>query len=226
MRRAEIIPAILPQDYAELEEKAGLIKGFARTVQVDICDGQFTPHPTWPLRKTDDTFMKILSQESGLPFWQELDYEFDLMINYKGADDIQKWITAGASRLVIHAESNGDLNEMMAVAESVEIGLALNIDTPIENIERFKDKVKFIQCMGIAQIGFQGEAFDRRSIEKIKEVQKRYPEMSISVDGGVSLENIGELIQAGATRLIVGSAIFESDNPIDVIKRFKSEAAK
>ena len=75
--------------------------------------------------------------------------------------------------------------------------------------------------MGINHVGFQGEPFDERVIEKVKAVRAKYPEMIISVDGGVSLETAPKLIEAGVSRLIVGSAIFNSDNFIESIQNFK-----
>ena len=76
--------------------------------------------------------------------------------------------------------------------------------------------------MGIARIGFQGEPFDERVIEKIKEIKKHYPEMIVSVDGGVSLENAQALIEAGATRLVSGSAIFEDSDISSIIGEFRN----
>jgi ribulose-phosphate 3-epimerase len=75
--------------------------------------------------------------------------------------------------------------------------------------------------MGIDTIGFQHQPFDAKVIDKIKEVRAAYPEIPISVDGGVSLENGSALLEAGANRLVVGSAIFEADNYVDAVTEFK-----
>ena len=76
--------------------------------------------------------------------------------------------------------------------------------------------------MGIDHIGFQHQAFDEKVLSKIKEVKVKYPDLAISIDGGVSLKTAPKLIEAGADRLVIGSAIFNSDNPIDAIQQFKS----
>lgn len=76
--------------------------------------------------------------------------------------------------------------------------------------------------MGIATIGRQGEPFDERVIEKIKSIRAKYPDMVISIDGGVSFDTAPELIEAGATRLVAGSAIFENPNPHGAIQELKS----
>jgi ribulose-phosphate 3-epimerase len=221
MIRPEIIPAILPHDFAELQEKIELIRDFVKTVQIDVCDGQFTPQATWPYRKDDDSFEKIIKEEEGLPGWEKLNFEIDLMAN-RPEEVIEEWVSAGATRIIIHVEARGDIEgAVSALQDRVEVSLALNIDTPISAIEAFKDKIQGIQLMGIDTIGFQHQPFDAKVIDRVKEIRAAYPEILISVDGGVSLENGSALIEAGANRLVVGSAIFEADNYVDAVAEFK-----
>lgn len=221
MKKIEIIPAILPKDFAELKDKIELIQGLVKTVQVDICDGQYVPNATWPYKKHDLSFDKILSEEEGMPGWQELDFEFDLMVN-KPDELVHEWLSAGAARIIIHAGAKGNIAKAIEEAKNyVEVGIALNIDTPIEVIEQYKEDIKFVQCMGIDHVGFQGQEFDEKVIDKIKEIKNKYPSLLISVDGGVSLENAKSLIQAGANRLVAGSAIFNSENIYEAISKFK-----
>ena len=75
--------------------------------------------------------------------------------------------------------------------------------------------------MGIDSVGFQGQIFDEKVIAKIKEVKKIYPELTIQIDGGVNLETAPLLKAAGADRLVIGSAIFESENIVEAIEKFK-----
>lgn len=219
----EIIPAILPQNFDEIVEKVSRVKGFAKTVQVDVCDGRFVPSLTWPYRGDDGEFERILREEEGMPAWQELDYEFDLMVD-EPEDVVEDWVAAGASRVVLHAESKGDVGRAIELLKGrVEVGIALNIDMPASVIgdQRFGIKeggFQFIQLMGIDRVGFQGQEFDARVIEKIGEVKKSYPDCSVSIDGGVSLDNAKLLIDAGVDRLVVGSAIFNSSDVGDTIK--------
>jgi len=222
MKKIEIIPAILPKDFAELEDKISLIQGLVKTVQIDVCDGQFVPSATWPYKREDDTFEKILKEEEGLPGWQKLDFEIDLMANHP-EKLVEEWIIAGSGRIIIHVESKGDVSGAIeTLTGRVDLGLAINISTPVSSIEPFKDKIQFVQCMGIEHIGFQGEPFDVRVIEKIREVKATYPHLLVSVDGGVSLETAPLLIEAGVDRLIVGSGIFASDNFIEAVQKFKA----
>lgn len=220
----EIIPAILPQDFAELEDKVGLIKGATKTVQVDICDGHFVPDFTWPYKKKDNTFEQMIREDVGLPAWESLDYEFDLMVDHpeKVVDD---WVAIGATRAIIHIEAKGNVTEAVdKLAGRIDVGLAINIDTPIDSLKPFADKIQFIQLMGIDNVGFQHQAFDAKVIERVKAVREAFPDLPISVDGGVSLDNAGRLIDAGADRLVIGSAIFAAENPLSAIAEFQGLA--
>ncbi len=223
----EIIPAILPKDFADLEEHVARVKGLVPLVQIDICDGQFTPSPSWPYKKPDANFEAIAHEDRGMPYWEEIEYEFDLMVN-NCQDDILTYVAAGASRIVLHTEAKGNIADAIEkLLGKVEIGLALNIDTPIDVLERYKDKIrectiKYIQLMGIDNVGFQGQSFDEKVIAKIKEAKEKYPDLEIQIDGGVNLETAPLLRAAGADRLIIGSAIFESENVVETIERFKN----
>ena len=220
----EIIPAILPQDFAEIEEKVNLIKEVSDIVQIDICDGHFVSSFTWPYKKKDNTFEQIIREDEALPAWQTVNYEFDLMVDHpeKVVDD---WVSVGAARIIIHVESKGDIKEAInKLVGRVEVGLALNIDTRLDVIKDLvgDDAVQFVQLMGIDHIGFQGQEFDEKVIQRIEEVREMYPDMLISIDGGVSLENAAVLLDAGADRLVVGSAIFAAENPLDAIEKFQA----
>jgi ribulose-phosphate 3-epimerase len=224
--KPEIVPAILPADFAEVAEKIDLVQGLVKTVQIDVCDGQFTPQATWPYAKRDDSFEKILKEEEGFPGWEKLNFEIDLMANNPEAL-VDEWVMAGALRIIIHVEARGDIAAAIEkLKDRVQIGLALNLDTSLEAIEPYRDSIQVIQLMGIKHIGFQGEAFQERVIDKVRAVRAAYPQLLVSVDGGVSLESAEALITAGADRLIVGSAIFGSDNFVDAIANFKEVAHK
>lgn len=218
----EIIPAILPKDFSEIEEKVLQIKGLSKIVQIDICDGKFVSSITWPYRKTDENFEKILREDRGMPEWENMNYEFDLMIDSPNEDDARKWLSAGAERIVLHHESSKDLSPIIAVLDGlVEVGVSINVSTNPKDIEKYISKIQFIQCMGIKRVGFQGQDFDPSVVNKIKEIKTLFPNTKVSVDGGVTLENAPLLKHAGADRLVVGSAIFESDNIVDTYNKFK-----
>ncbi len=224
---AEIIPAIMPRNFNGLEEKTFLVKGLVPLVQIDIMDGKLTKHSTWPYKNNngemnDEIFDLILKEERGLPYWEDLDYEIDLMVvdPEKAAGE---WLVAGASRVIIHVETITDWQKIISeLGNLIEIGLAINISTPIEKLKPYINDVDFIQCMGIARIGFQGEPFDERVLGKIREVKKEWPQMQVSVDGAVNETTAPALLEAGADRLVVGSAIFESGDVAEAISSLQS----
>lgn len=221
MSKVEIIPAILPKDFAEIEEKIVYVKGRAKTVQIDICDGQFTPQPTWPYRKHDDTFEKLIREEVGMPEWEKIDYEYDLMVN-RPEEVVENWVQVGATRIIIHIEAKGDVMKAIDTLQGkVDVGIALNIDTNVHEIGKYREKIQFVQLMGIDNVGFQHQPFDDKVLGKIKEIRIAYPGLPVSIDGGVSLETAPDLIAAGADRLVAGSAIFDSDNPVEAVEKFK-----
>ena len=232
---ADIIPAIMPKNFADLEKYADQFRGLVDTVQIDVMDGKFVPETSWPYTGDgllDDTFLKIVGQERRLPEQDSLNYEFDLMVT-DPEKTMKSWTQIGAHRVVFHLESIKDIEwfwknlahiktstEFLGIP-SVEIGLAIDIETSNEEIYPYVDRIDFVQCMGITKIGFQGESFNEQVLYKVTDLRKRFSELIISVDGGVSLEIATRLISAGANRLVSGSAILKSENIETTIEKFK-----
>jgi len=234
---AKVIPAILAKNFDELDETLSLIRGACEEVQVDICDGSFVPSKTWPFNapngKADENFEAIVSQEEGMPFWEDFDFEFDLMVK-NPVQKIGDFVALGASRVIVHLDSADDAEIEKILAEygnddmkefGIEIGLGISATTEMSRAEKFIPKAAFVQCMGIKKIGFQGQSFDEGVIEKVKTLRKDFPELIISVDGGVSEDNAAKIAEAGADNLIVGSAIWDSETPAETLKHFQSLAS-
>jgi len=232
----EIIPAVLPKSFEELEELLGSVHSFAKKVQVDVVDGRFARHSffspkTWPY--TDrKSFDRLVEEEKGLPFWQEVTYEFDLMIE-NPVEEVMKYVRAGGTQIVVHAGAPGTREGLQKLAEqkdgddgafTVTTGLALTLDMQPDILEHFDGLYDYVQVMGIAKVGRQGEPFDHHAIPLIERLRKRYPDLVIQVDGGVSLKTARALARAGANRLVAGSAIFAADNPEEVYRALYTEA--
>lgn len=247
----EIIPAFMPRTFEELREQMERFVGLVETVQIDVMDGVFVGNRSWPYGSTHSTnsgqagspqdsedknvLRDLVEGGDTIPFWEDIDFEADLMIA-NPEQEIANWISYGASRVIVHIESVTDMDFIIAEVKDslngkqldgeeerrIEIGIALNIDTPNKTIEPWIYAVDFIQCMGIAKIGFQGQPFDERVISKIEDLRELNPDVTISVDGGVNFESASKLVAAGATRLVSGSTILESDDPISTIERLKN----
>jgi ribulose-phosphate 3-epimerase len=237
----EVTPAILEADLESLRGRMAQISGLSSTVQIDICDGKFVGNKTWPYVKGGmEEFARITAEDEGFPFWDSLDFEIDLMVRHPESI-IEDWIKAGAKSIVLHIESAPNILEIIEKlreeygtakdeAFGLQIGIALGVNAPNEEVfeilnmvdEDGDSIVDFVQFMGIEQVGFQGQEFDERVLEKISDLRNLYPNIQISVDGGVNLDNAADLISAGATRLVSGSAIFESDDIAEAIDNLKN----
>lgn len=211
--KTEIIPAVLPENFDELLVGLGDTAHVAQTAHIDVCDGMFVPRVSWPYGDTDDGhFIRIQKEEEGLPFWDKLDFEAHLMTE-KPEKIVSNWVCAGMSRIIVQAEAVKNKQLLIeGIGDLTELGIALKLETSLDSFSPFAETVKTLHLMSIARIGYQGEAFQERAIEKVREARKRFPDIAISVDGGVNLENARALADAGASRLIVGSALFESEN--------------
>lgn len=212
---AEIIPAIIPENFRLMRKEMAQVKDFVNLVQIDIIDGKFAPEPTWPYADGPQTalFDDIIAQERGFPFWQDLQFEIDLMVE-DPEEVLDDWISTGASAIIIHADStrnHKDIFEKLKRA-GVAVGLALKPSNSNEIVEDFTDQIDFLQIMGNDKIGYHGVELDPLVYDKVADLRNHFPDLPISIDIGVDFDTAPQLVEAGATRLVSGSAIFESKN--------------
>ncbi len=176
MEMHEIIPAILPHSVEELEE----------------CLAKLPPEITF-------FHMDVLEED----LWtgsSGRDFEVHLMVE-EPEKIMDRWIERGAKRISTHMITP----KLAEYRGKAEIGLAIDLDKPLEEVLPFLDFVDFIHLMSIDEIGAQGHPLDEKIFERLAEVQQKFPHTPISVDGGVSKDNYQKLLDLGADRLIVGS---------------------
>ena len=219
----QIVPAIIPKYFKQLEEEVNKVKEYASLVQVDITDGVFTKHKTWPYVGDTGEFAKLVGEELGLPSWEDVDYEMHLMIEHPETV-VEDWIKAGASSIVVQIETVEDTAEHMEAiiemckASEVLIGLAIKPSTQTGRLAPYGDRIDFIQCMGSDDLGHHGVELDQTIYERLKELRKIYPDMTLAVDIGVNEDTAEELVKAGATKLVAGHAVFENGNVEEAIQ--------
>ncbi len=229
---AEIIPTILEKNFNEIKNKLTFLRGRAKCVQIDFCDGLYVQNQTWPFSFggfNDYDFQKIINEEEGMPYWEDFDFEFDLMVE-NAIENFDIYMKLGPKRMIFHLGGQKNIKEFehflegldMYIRDNVEIGVAFKPNDDLSTISRFADKVDFLQCMGIDKIGSQGEDFNEKTIENVKFLKNNFPGIVLSVDGGVNLENAEMLLKAGVDRLTVGSAIWKSGDPIGALQNFQS----
>lgn len=218
----EIIPAILPKYYGDIEHALHKVGEKITSVQIDFVDGTFAPNRTWPFTHKNEEMVDILlREEEGLPFWDDIDYEFDLMIADPLAQ-IDTFVGFGPARIIFHLASFPDAaaqEALLAYFESlpeivrttITFGMALGIHDDAQALAPYIPFITTIQCMGIEKVGFQGQAFDERVVAQVAQVHALYPEKNISVDGGMTVATAPLVVKAGATHIVAGSAIFGGD---------------
>ncbi|MEX2369182.1 MAG: hypothetical protein WD552_02190 [Candidatus Paceibacterota bacterium] len=220
----EVIPAIIPDTFQILRDEMSQVKELVPLVQIDVIDGKFAPEATWPYNgaKEAGIFTEIVEQKRGFPFWDKLQFEVDLMVE-QPEEVVDDWIMAGASAVIVHASSTDKHADIFATLaeQGTGIGLALKPADSNEIIDQFIDQIDFIQVMGSNEIGYHGVELDPMVYDKIADIRKEHPELSIAVDIGVTFSTAPRLVQAGATRLVSGSAIFESEDMAEAINRLE-----
>ena len=226
----EIIPAILPKDYEDLKNNIALVRSLVPLVQVDICDGVFVKNKTWPFSggDFDSHFRKILNEEEGMPFWEDIDFELDLMVS-DAVDNFDIYTKLGPKGVIFHIEAVGNLENFkdflegidVYIRDSIKIGVAINPSTPLEQLYPLISFVDFVQCMGNDKIGYHGVGLDQKVPERIETLREKYPDLQIAVDIGVDRHTAPSLVRAGATRLVAGSAIYNTNDIISTIEEFK-----
>jgi ribulose-phosphate 3-epimerase len=229
-----VIPAVLPSKRKDLEEKLALltrIPSISR-VQIDVVDGKFASPASWPYTAPAE-LQQMVTNGHMLPQLNRIEYEIDLMC-LDAERMAEPWLTLGATRLTFHAESITDVPRFLASARNrygagadfasglISFGLALNIASDLALIEPCLGEIAYVQFMGIARIGRQGQPFDRRVFEKVRVFHNRHPELPVQVDGGVSLERAKELVALGVSNLVIGSALLRASDPAAEVAAFEA----
>jgi ribulose-phosphate 3-epimerase len=219
----EIVPTCVARDVSDLASCVQKTRAFSQALHVDVDDGLFAPHLTWPYTQAGVFDPFDLSALAGISA------EVHLMVEEPREIGIA-FARAGASRIIGHVEAFPDATAAHGALDAwrqngaSEAGLGLLMDTPFEVVEPLVPACDIVHFMSIATIGTQGIPYDPRASVRIAAFHVRFPAIVISVDGGVSEKNIEELVRAGATHFGIGSAIMRSENPASAYERLKSLA--
>jgi len=225
-----IVPAVLPSSHADLDKKLSLLASLPHVsrIQIDVVDGKLAAPASWPYsaKATQPELETMVQKGEMLPELERIAYEIDLMC-FDPLSAAEPWLALGASRLTFHTESAVDLSRLLSDARRrfghcITFGLALNVASDLSIVRPCLGEIAYVQFMGIAQIGSQGQPFDKRVLAKIETFHRMYPAMPLQVDGGVSLISAKELLVRGVSTLVVGSALLQAKNPMVELQKFEA----
>lgn len=214
----QIAPSILSADFSKLgEEILRLEKAGADVIHIDVMDGQFVPNITiGPL------VVKALRPLTKLPF--------DVHLMIKDPDDfIDAFADAGADIISVHVETCTHLHRTLQKIKQrgVKAAVALNPATSLSTLDWIAHEVDMILLMTVNP-GFGGQSFIPASTEKIRELRNhlnsRGLSVDIEIDGGIGLENIYEVTEAGANVIVSGSAVFSAPDMNGFIQGLKEKS--
>lgn len=199
----EIIPAILTNDINEIQEKVSALEGLVSRVQIDVCDGVLTNKKT-----VDPSLLGELNTD--------LRIDFHLMTK-NPTDWVERATRGMADRIIGQIEMMDSQEEFIRKVQEVgiSVGIALDIDTPIEKIEKdFLIDYDVILLMTY-KIGEVGSPIDPRIYEKIKELKKLREDngalFKICIDGGLTENNIRKIVELEVDEVAIGRRIFDGD---------------
>jgi ribulose-phosphate 3-epimerase len=215
MTEPKLAPSILSADFAHLAEAVQTVeRAGADWIHVDVMDGHFVPNLTFGPKMVAD-----LRKATRLPL------DVHLMIEEPEAW-VDRYAEAGASYLTIHVEASRDLpGALRAIrARGVRAGITINPETPADAIMPHLANVDLALVMSVRP-GFGGQTFIESALGKVRAIraslEQRGLAAELEVDGGIKLDNVARVVEAGASVLVAGSAIFEDpDGPAVALAKF------
>ncbi len=216
-----IAPSILSADFARLgDDVRAVLDAGADIVHFDVMDNHFVPNLT-----IGPMLCKALRNYG-------IDAPIDVHLMIEPVDRIvPDFAKAGASYITFHPEATRHIDRTLGLIreQGCKSGLVFNPATPLDWLDHVMDKIDMVLIMSVNP-GFGGQKFIPAALDKLREARGRIDdsgyEIRLEVDGGVKIDNIGEIAAAGADTFVAGSAIFGSDDYADTITRMKAEIAK
>ena len=214
----QILPSILSADFARLgEDIAKVERGGVSMLHVDVMDGHFVPNLT-----LGPPVVKSIRKITNLTL--------DVHLMIEDPDTYAPiFIEAGADQVSVHFEAAVHLDRTLHMIKNhgAKAGIVLNPGTPVSLLEDVIDVTDFVLIMSVNP-GFGGQEFIPNSLKKIRELDRmrreRKLDFAIEIDGGVSSNNVEQIVRAGCNWLVAGSHIFHSADPTATVKEMQQLA--
>jgi len=215
-----IAPSILSADFARLgDEVTNVLEAGADIVHFDVMDNHYVPVLTFG--------PKICTDLRGYG----IEAPIDVHLMVKPVDSlIQDFSDAGATYITFHPEASEHIDRSLSLIRSngCRSGLVFNPATPLHCLDHVMDKIDMILIMSVNP-GFGGQSFIPDALNKLIEARQRIDasglDIRLEIDGGLKVDNIGEIARAGADTFVAGSAIFNSDSYAATIEAMRKEIA-
>ncbi len=214
----KIAPSILSADFSRLAEEVQAVdRAGADYIHVDVMDGHFVPNITiGPL--VVDALRKVT------------DKPLDVHLMIENPDlYIGDFAKAGADIITVHQEAVPHLHRTVQLIKSFgkQAGVSLNPATPVETLDVILDQLDLVLVMSVNP-GFGGQAFISSALDKIRALRQRITHRGLAtelqVDGGIKVDNIREVVAAGADVLVAGSAVFNANDYAATITALRERA--
>jgi len=203
-------PSLLAADFANIERDVRKIEaGGAQYLHVDVMDGHFVPNINFgpvmveSLKKISDLILDV-----------------HLMIS-NPEKYAETFLKAGADIITVHVETEPDMKYLLELTAKYnkKLAVAINPPTDITQIDPYLDYAEMVLIMTVNP-GFGGQKFISDCVDKIKYVKAKKYDVDIQVDGGINLENLSQVVQAGANVIVAGSSVFNTVDPAETCKEF------
>ena len=207
---------MLSADFLHLEKDVEMVNEHADIFHLDIMDGTFVPNISFGF-----PVVEAIAKKAAKPL------DVHLMI-VNPQKYVERFAKAGAALISFHYEAaleeSGEVIRQIKEL-GVKAGIVINPDCPVEKIFPYLDQVDFVLIMSVFA-GFGGQKFIPESLDRIRAVKAQLrrigrPEVPIEVDGGVGPGNAAQVIAAGATMLVAGSAVFKAEDPQAAIEAMR-----
>ena len=216
-----IAPSILSADFVRLgEEVDNVLAAGADIVHFDVMDNHYVPNLT-----IGPMVCKALRNHG-------VTAPIDVHLMVSPVDRmIGDFAEAGASYITFHPEASDHIDRSLQLIKSAgcKAGLVFNPATPLHYMDYVMDKLDMVLLMSVNP-GFGGQSFIPATLDKLKQARQKIDEsgfdIRLEIDGGVKVDNIGEIAAAGADTFVAGSAIFNADDYQTTIAAMKAEIAK